>query len=330
MSHRFYKAVSLSVAWLLASSLTTSLVAQKASDKRESKKPTKTEFLKLKSDSSGKPLALQTAISRYTARSGKNQVTVDLVGVIHIGDKEYYQKLDKQFKNYDVVLYELVAPEGTVIDKDAVKKNTNPLRMLQAMPQQMLGLASQLENINYKAKNFVHADLTPSEISKKMKERGDSTLTVLLSTAADMIRQQNKQSQKKSATDGGDAMSELSSLFEMMNNPNKMKIVMAKQFVQSGALDAGLGKSLNQILIKDRNEEAMKELNRQMFAGHKKIAIFYGAAHMPDFEKRMKSDYGFKLKNQVWMDAWDLTKKVKAKSSDPSKLLLDMLKDLGG
>ena len=330
MSFRTQKTLCLSFAWLLASTLSTSLVAQKPAVKPESKKKSKTEFLKLKSNASGKPIALQTAVSRYVAKSGKNEVVVDLVGVIHIGDKEYYQQLDKQFKNYDVVLYELVAPEGTVIDKNSLKQNNHPLRMIQSMPQQMLGLASQLENINYKAKNFVHADLTPSEIAAKMKERGESTLTVFLSTAAEMIRKQNAQASKQSDSKSGDFMSELSSMLEMMNDPAKMKLTMAKQFVESGALDTGLGKSLNQILIKDRNEEAMKELSRQTFAGHKKIAIFYGAAHMPDFEKRMKESYGFKLKAQVWVDAWDLTKKVKAKNSDPSKMLMDMLKDLGG
>ncbi len=32
----------------------------------------------------------------------------------HIGEKEYYEALNKRFEGYDVVLYELVAPAGTL------------------------------------------------------------------------------------------------------------------------------------------------------------------------------------------------------------------------
>ena len=104
---------------------------------------------------------------------------------------------------------------------------------------------------------------------------------------------------------------------------------MAKQFTASETMDLGLGKSVNRILIADRNEEAIKELGRQVFVGHKKIAIFYGAAHMPDFEKRLAKDYGMKLKSQSWLDAWDLNRKPKKSADDPSKLLLELLKEIG-
>ena len=42
---------------------------------------------------------------------------VDLIGAVHVGEKSYYEALDKQFEDYDAVLYELVAPEGTRVPK---------------------------------------------------------------------------------------------------------------------------------------------------------------------------------------------------------------------
>ncbi len=38
---------------------------------------------------------------------------VDLIGAVHIAHREYFQLLNKKFRNYDAVLYELVAdPEA--------------------------------------------------------------------------------------------------------------------------------------------------------------------------------------------------------------------------
>ena len=50
----------------------------------------------------------------------------------------------------------------------------------------------------------------------------------------------------------------------------------------------------------------MKVLQKEIAAGKKKVAIFYGAAHMPDFEQRLTADFGLRKTKQVWVDAWDL------------------------
>ena len=73
-----------------------------------------TQFLRVTNDASGEPLALQTAITRY--RPAKGDLVVDLIGAVHIGEREYYRQLNTQFELYDVVLYELVAPQGTRAD----------------------------------------------------------------------------------------------------------------------------------------------------------------------------------------------------------------------
>src|SRR5579863_9144465 len=68
------------------------------------------KFIRLKEEKD-KTTALEVAITRYTNNS--KTVTVDLVGVVHIADRGYYQQLNKRFPKYDVVLYELVAQPGT-------------------------------------------------------------------------------------------------------------------------------------------------------------------------------------------------------------------------
>ena len=88
-------------------------------------------------------------------------------------------------------------------------------------------------------------------------------------------------------------------------NPTKFKRMMAEQFEDAGG-DVVLGRTVNQLLVEDRNKACMKVLQQQLAAGKKKIAIFYGAAHMPDFDKRLKEDFDMKRTTSEWIDAWSL------------------------
>lgn len=55
-----------------------------------------------------------------------------------------------------------------------------------------------------------------------------------------------------------------------------------------------------------RNQKALSVLGQELKRGHRKIAIFYGAAHMLDMEKRLVRDYGVQFSGQAWVPAWDL------------------------
>ena len=116
---------------------------------------------------------------------------------------------------------------------------------------------------------------------------------------------------------------------ELLNDPLKLKLMMASQFTESGVMEAGLGVSLNQLIVADRNEAAMKVLQKEIAKGKKKIAIFYGAAHMPDFEKRLADDFELTSTKQIWIDAWDLTKAgKKPKASGTTKMLFRLLNEM--
>jgi len=55
-------------------------------------------------------------------------------------------------------------------------------------------------------------------------------------------------------------------------------------------LEAGNGT----VILTERNLVALKVLNKTLKdSKNKKIAIFYGAAHMPDMARRLKKDMGF-------------------------------------
>ena len=80
------------------------------------------------------------------------------------------------------------------------------------------------------------------------------------------------------------------------------------------------------MIVADRNSAVMKVLDREMKKGHRKIGIFYGAAHMPDFEERLAKEHNLHPKKPLWLTAWDMTKKSpKKKAEDPIDALLNLL-----
>ncbi len=278
----------------------------------EAKKKDATKFLRVKRDAKDNPLALETATVRYVPATGEG-VTVDLIGVVHIGEKAYYDALNKKMEQYDVLLYELVAPEGTRVPKGGKREGGNPLSLLQGLMKSVLDLELQLEHIDYTKKNFVHADLSPEKMAEAMRERGEDALTVALSVVADFMRRANVQEQKKAdkakAAKGREDDEEID-LMGLLLDPNaavKLKRLMAEQFESEG--EAGLGPTLNNILVADRNKACMKVLGKEMAKGKKKIGIFYGAAHMPDFEQRLRDEYGLKKDKEEWQTAWELKPK---------------------
>jgi len=318
----------LAVLWLTGNGLAEAQTLLET--ERVAKKQLATKFLKLVKDSAGNPAALQTSITRYESK--RDGVLVDLVGAVHIGERKYYKQLNKQLSQYDVVLYELVAPKGTRVPTGGRSGGGgNPLSWMQGSMKSMLGLESQLELIDYQSRNFVHADLSPTELSEKMAERGDNMLSVALSAFSEMMRNQNLAAKNSNADGNANAAAQmgLSDMMELMQNPLELKRMMASQFTAGGAMEMGLGKKLNELIVIDRNKAAMKELKTQLRAGKKKIAIFYGAAHMPDFEKRMASELGLQPIKHGWIDAWDLTKAGESPlKGGATGLMLQMMKQL--
>jgi hypothetical protein len=274
---------------------------------RPAQKSSASQFIRIKRGSRDAPQALETATMRYIPASGEGKLVVDLIGAVHIGDHTYYDKLNEQFEQYDVLLYELVAPKGARIPKGGRRDVNNPIALLQQIGKSVLDLESQVEQIDYTKKNFVHADLSPEGMAQAMRRRGEDGVTLLLDVLADMLRQQNIQEQTQE--EQSDAETSQVDFFSLLLDPDgavKMKQLLAEQMVSVNSPTGGLGKTLNTILVSDRNEAAMKVFQAELAKGKKKIGIFYGVAHMPDFEKRLREDFGLKRQSEGWTVAWDL------------------------
>lgn len=258
-------------------------------------------YVRLKKNEDGKEVAMQTAVVRFEGLPGTKYAgkTVDLFGVVHIGEKEYYDDVDQRLSTYDSVLYELVAPDGTRIRPEDLEKRRGLLASVQTGMKDMLNLEYQLEQIDYMADNFRHADMSPDEFVKDMERRGDSFLQ--------MIGRMAGASMAASANSGGDAGMLLAMFSD--DRPKRLKKVMARQLMDVEVVTAGMKDANGEdTLIQGRNVKAFKVLEEELNKGKANVAVFYGAGHLPDMAERLKRDFKMKPIQSEWLDAWDFTK----------------------
>jgi len=283
---------------------------------------------------------LDTAIARYTNDDG---VEVDLIGAVHIGDKAYYDKLNALFEEYDVLLYEMVgnpdrineltgkadaekqakppvpgdpvqdeenlveppsetAPEEASAEK---KPSTHPIMVLQNTMKDMLDLDHQVDHIDYSCENFVHADMSAKKFDEEKEKKGETFLLM-------MIRSYKQQFKMMAE---GDTSGQVD-LFAMIGNMLKydaatgMKLTFGRALEDTESMIGGLEGESGSVILSERNKFALGVLRETLDKGeHKKIGIFYGAAHLPDMDKRMVEEFGFKRSQLDWLTAWDIPKK---------------------
>ncbi len=265
--------------------------------------PPHTKWVRVVRDERQKPTALQTAIVRYEpSESGRSGVSVDLIGAIHVADRAYYRRLNRRFTQYDALLYELVAPDGTRIDPERSDESRHPVGAMQNFLKGFLELEHQLGCIDYSCANFVHADMSPDEFARSMAARGESFLQMFFRLMGQSIAQQSHNQAQGVAAE----LDILAALFQQ-DRALRLKTIVAQQFEQMESLLVGLGGPNGSTLIEGRNQVAMDTLKQQLRAGKKKMGIFYGAGHLADMDKRLRKEFQMRPVSVQWLTAWDLS-----------------------
>ncbi len=262
-------------------------------------------FLRVTREEDGEPRSLDTAVVRY---AGDPQVedglTVDLVAAVHIGSEQYYATLNRLFRDYDAVLYELVAPENNRVPK-AGQRPSGAIGSAQQGLTGALGLSFQLQEIDYSQANFVHADLSPQQFDAAMQKRGESWWTMF----SRLMQEGMTQARRKAAagdTSGEVGIGELFGLLFSSDRELQLRRIMAEQFTDMEVLTAAFGGESGSTIITDRNAAALDVMRQQIAKGRERVAIFYGAAHMADFDQRLRKDFDLKPMETTWVEAWDL------------------------
>ena len=172
--------------------------------------------------------------------------------------------------------------------------------LMQGGMKNALGLAFQLDEIDYTRDNMVHADLTPDAFSASMRERKESFLGMMFRAWAMAMAEQGS-----GKTAGQDA--EFIKALFARDRQRAFKRVLAGQLSeQTDMIESLAGNDGSSTLITVRNQRALEVLREQLDAGERDIAIFYGAGHMPDFETRLVEEFGMRRTSTKWIEAWDL------------------------
>ncbi|MEM9017395.1 MAG: hypothetical protein AAGC68_10295 [Verrucomicrobiota bacterium] len=245
--------------------------------------------------------ALQTAVTRFS----KGSVTVDLVSVVHIGDAAYFENLNHYFKQHELVLYEMVGgayrPEPV---EGVASSETGGLRQMQRMLTSFLGLEFQLDRIDYTAPNFVHADVTGEQFEELMAAKSQSFSTII-TRAMELSESGGIPGLPQGEEAMGSMLGNLLTSF-LSGDSNGLKRSLAPMLGESESLITQIEGDDGTVLVSERNKvvlQKLEEIVRAKGSGH--YAIFYGAGHMPDFEKRLLAD-GYEKGESGWMDAWTI------------------------
>ena len=267
-----------------------------------------TSFIRLEKDSSRRDVSLQAAIVRYGSSPDYPGVTVDLVSALHIADATYYADLNRRFRLYDSLLYELVTDSGRAVASGNRTSNgergsggsdaAGAITGMQMLMTDTFNLSFQLDEVDYGRDNFVHADLSQEELAAAMADRQESLYVyfwrivyfALAESARDPLGIKSMRDVMAAADD---------------SSQDPMKLVMAQELARNQAVDFLAGPN-GSAIIEGRNQRAYDVLLQRLEEGDRRLGIFYGAAHMPDLEKRLIEGLGMQRKSITWVDAWDL------------------------
>ena len=216
----------------------------------------------------------------------RGETEVDLVSVVHIADEAYYEEIQRDLDSFDLVFYELVS--------DSSAMDTSALSALQRAAGDMLKLSFQLGGIDYRGENLVHSDLSWPEIEAILEgtplppvSRKD-----VLRKFVPQLRAEDAEAEDYFADNPALRRSIKVFLGQLLGD---IPGVLAQLRIDN----EGEGED---VLVSARNRRAMEVLTPHL-TGRKRLALFWGAAHMPDFAGRL-SRLGFEYAGTRWHLAW--------------------------
>jgi len=264
---------------------------------------------------SSNTLQLQIAARKFVAARGRHPF-IWLVGVSHIGEPQYFSALQNHLEDQTVVLFEGIsdsrATAPTVNSETNVESgpaessgDRKKLSSLQVSMAETLGLAFQLEAIDYTRDNFVNSDLSIQEIREIIAQtaagasfdslvqmmEGGSWLDTILQLAFRFLSASPK-------LQGLGKLALMETIAEIQGDPGQMR-----------GLPADL-KQLLEVLIARRNEKVIADLKNKLtdMKPGDSAAIFYGTGHMPDLEIRLRRELNYRPANELWFTAFSVDK----------------------
>ncbi len=242
---------------------------------------------------------LEVGVAHYVKAGAPR---VDLVGAVHAADAAYFREVQAILDRDDVVLYEMVKKDGQdpwTKPTDA-ERERSPISRFQSTLAKAFDLAFQLDEIDYRRRHFVHADMNAEEFLAK----GGGALTKEMAAMIEKIAPfLDMAARMMNPPDDASAERKASARAMRTSIKRGLATMLGGSGGKAGGLLTGLGG--DDLIIGQRNDVAIRVFDAQR-KDVRSIAIFYGAAHMPDLEKRLLAR-GYVPAGGRWITAWDVS-----------------------
>lgn len=247
---------------------------------------------------------LEIAARKFVPVQGEGPA-VWLTGASHIGESNYFRALQEHLDAQDLVLFEGVKQRPGGAEAGIVPEVGDD--SLQLTLAESLGLAFQLKAINYRRAHFRNSDLSIPELQQCLMENlgesqdagGTAELAALLALM-----------------DGSSFLGKVVQFgVRLLGSSPKLQALTKLTLIETiGQLRGDLSqmqglppemKQLMQVLIQKRNQAVLKDLKAALRqrSSPRSISIFYGAAHMPDMEQRLRKEFTYRPAEEVWFNA---------------------------
>ncbi|MFO0983844.1 MAG: hypothetical protein U1E76_19310 [Planctomycetota bacterium] len=218
---------------------------------------------------------------------------VYLAGAVHVGHAEYYAALQSILDAMDLVLWEGVGakekPSAEAIERFDV------LFRSQVMLRNMLNLDGQLECIDYHRSFWRNCDVSINELEAELNERGlemipnEGLFRLLFGTLFTFIE---PESIPRNELIGRSYRRMVGPMMAAMSDPDSV-------FDKLGA------KGMKDVIIDFRNDHVMQSLKQLLREpGPARIAIFYGAGHLPGMDVVLRQELKMRYLGMHWLAAW--------------------------
>ena len=269
--------------------------------------------------------AIQTRTVEYLPSTGAGPGIV-LVGAAHLGTPEYYAALQKRLDGCAVVLF-----EGVGLG-DALKQRPEVLHREAGMQKQLaeaLGLVFQLEAIDYRRPHFVNSDLAAEDVKGEIQER---------TAKAPGNKSEETLASLMEALEGtGQGAEMLKSLVALLGGNDQSRETTRLLFIEilgraGEFLTLAKGASpemrdLFEVILTERNEIVMRDLRAQLAKSKagENVAIFYGAAHLPEIAERIGRELHYTAGAERWETAFTANPAKAGIQPVQIRLILDMV-----
>ncbi len=231
---------------------------------------------------------------------------IDLVGAMHAAEPDYYRILQRELNKADLVLFEGVVDESQQQAEQAMTDAQRQKAYQKSAYSRLAashGLVAQHASINYESSRFRRCDMSVQQMDALLKSemaKGGSGAAASSAAEAEFASVRKALNGKSWATN---ALIGLISMSPALTARTRLMLVASGS--ESNEDGSSLHPRLERLIREDRNAFVMKEVTAilRKEKGHQRIAIFYGAAHLADLQKRLATLGYHPAESIRWHDA---------------------------